>query len=109
SYFGVVFVGLPLAVITGLAMSPAINAAYPFLTGMFGGYQSARTVHFFAFVILIIFLLVHVLMIIASGFKRQMRGMTLRGKHENYRADTPPQNDDHWLVLGWRTAFDWLL
>lgn len=83
SYFGVVFVGLPLAVITGLAMSPAINAAYPFLTGMFGGYQSARTVHFFAFVILIIFLLVHVLMIIASGFKRQMRGMTLRGKHEN--------------------------
>jgi thiosulfate reductase cytochrome b subunit len=83
SYFGVVFIALPLVVITGLAMSPAVNAAYPFLSGMFGGYQSARTIHFFAFVILILFLLVHVLMIIASGFKRQIRGMTFRGKHEN--------------------------
>src|SRR5215813_12739832 len=76
SYFAVVFVALPLSVITGLAMSPAINAAFPFLSGMFGGFQSARTIHFFAFAILILFLLVHVLMIIASGFKNQMRGMT---------------------------------
>ena len=83
SYVGVVFIALPLEVVTGLAMSPAINAAYPFLSGMFGGSQSARTIHFFAFVILILFLLVHVLMIIASGFKRQMRGMTFTGKYED--------------------------
>lgn len=83
AYFAVVFLALPLAVVTGLAMSPAINAAYPFLSGMFGGFQSARTIHFFAFVTLILFLIVHVVMIIKSGFKRQMRAMTIGEKHEN--------------------------
>ena len=76
AYFAVVFLALPLAVVTGLAMSPAITAAYPFLSGMFGGFQSARTIHFVAFVVLMLFLLVHVVMIIKSGFKRQMRAMT---------------------------------
>ncbi len=83
AYFAVIFIALPLSVVTGLAMSPAITAALPFLSGMFGGYQSARTIHFFAFALLILFLLVHVLMIVKSGFKRQMRAMTLGGKHEN--------------------------
>ena len=77
AYFAVVFIALPLAVVTGLAMSPAITAAYPFMSGMFGGFQSARTIHFVAFVVLTLFLLAHVVMIIKSGFKRQMRGMTL--------------------------------
>src|SRR5262245_60970155 len=55
AYFAVVFVVLPLSVVTGLAMSPAIAAAYPFLSGMFGGFQSARTVHFVTFVVLMLF------------------------------------------------------
>lgn len=76
AYSVVVFLALPLAVVTGLAMSPAITAEYPFLSGMFGGHQSARTLHFFAFVVLVLFLLVHVAMVIKSGFKRQMRAMT---------------------------------
>ena len=65
-----------MMIVTGLAMSPAINAAYPFLAGMFGGSQSARTIHFFLFATLILFLVVHVLMVIMSGFKRQIRAMT---------------------------------
>ena len=80
SYLAVVFVALPLIVVSGLTMSPAITAAYPFLLRSFGGYQSARTIHFFAFVTLMLFLLVHVLMVIRSGFIRQMRGMTLGPK-----------------------------
>jgi thiosulfate reductase cytochrome b subunit len=76
TYFSVVFLGLPLTVITGLAMSPAVNAAYP-LSRLFGGFQSARTIHFVAFVLLTLFLLVHVVMIVMSGFKRQMRAMTI--------------------------------
>ena len=76
AYCGVVFLALPLAVVTGLAMSPTITAAYPFLSRIFGGFQSARTIHFFAFVVLAMFLLVHVVMLVASGFKRQIRGMT---------------------------------
>jgi len=77
AYFGVVFLALPLMVITGLAMSPAINAAYPFLAGMFGGTQSARTIHFCLFAVLLLFVIIHVVMVAMSGFKRQMRTITL--------------------------------
>jgi thiosulfate reductase cytochrome b subunit len=82
SYFVVVFLVLPLIVASGLAMSPAITAGYPILLRIFGGFQSARTIHFFTFVVLMLFLLVHVMMITKSGFKRQMRGMTIGVKHE---------------------------
>ncbi len=77
AYCAVVFIALPLEVLTGLTMSPAITGAYPFLLDVFGGFQSARTIHFFAFVALVLFLLVHVVMISKSGFKRQMRAMTI--------------------------------
>lgn len=83
TYFAVVFLALPLVVVTGLAMSPAIAAAFPFLPAMFGGFQSARTIHFVSFAVLMLFLFVHVVMIIKSGFKRQMRAMTLGEKNEN--------------------------
>jgi len=82
AYVTVLFLALPLIVVTGLTMSPAITAAYPFLLSLFGGFQSARTIHFFAFVALALFLLVHVGMVIKSGFKRQMRGMTFGENHE---------------------------
>ncbi len=80
AYCAVVFIALPLAVLTGLAMSPAITAGYPILGSLFGGFQSARTIHFFAAVVLVLFLLVHVVMVVRSGFLRQMRGMTLGSK-----------------------------
>jgi thiosulfate reductase cytochrome b subunit len=75
SYSVVVFVLLPLMVLTGLTMSPAITAAYPFLLDLFGGFQSARTIHFFAFAALFAFLLVHVAMVAMTGIGRQMRAM----------------------------------
>jgi len=53
------------------------------LLRIFGGFQSARTIHFFAFAVLILFLVAHVLMIIKSGFKRQMRAMTIGQDDEN--------------------------
>jgi len=76
SYTAVMLVVLPLMVATGLTMSPAVSAAYPFLLDVFGGYQTARTIHFFGFAALIAFLLVHVAMVIATGFGRQLRAMT---------------------------------
>jgi thiosulfate reductase cytochrome b subunit len=76
TYAGVVFLAVPLVVATGLAMSPTINAGYPWFSEFFGGLQSARTIHFFAFIALILFVLVHVAMVIKSGFKRQMSAMT---------------------------------
>jgi thiosulfate reductase cytochrome b subunit len=76
TYAGVVFVLLPLMVLTGLTMSPAITAAYPVLLDLFGGSQSARTIHFFLFAGLVIFLIVHVVMVVLTGFRRHMRAMT---------------------------------
>ena len=79
TYCAVVFLALPLMVLTGWAMSPAMSAAYPFLPEIFGGTQSARTIHFGVFVALIFFVVVHLVMVGLSGFKRQMRAMTLGG------------------------------
>jgi thiosulfate reductase cytochrome b subunit len=71
-----VFVAAPAIALTGLTMSPAVTAAFPLLLRVFGGYQSARTIHFAAFVALALFLIVHVVMVIRSGFRRQLKAMT---------------------------------
>jgi thiosulfate reductase cytochrome b subunit len=77
AYSLVVFVAAPLMAVTGLAMSPAVTATFPLLLRLFGGYQSARTVHFFTFVALLLFVFVHVVMVVKSGFRRQIRAMTV--------------------------------
>ena len=77
AYTFVIFVAAPLMVLTGLTMSPAVTTSWPFLLDLFGGYQSARTIHFFASAVLVLFVVVHVVMVIRSGFRRHMRAMTL--------------------------------
>ena len=77
SYSVVVFVALPLMLLTGLTMAPAVTAGYPSLLDLFGGYQSARTIHFFCFSFLFLFLLAHLAMVVATGFRRQLRAMVL--------------------------------
>ncbi|ULQ50908.1 cytochrome b/b6 domain-containing protein [Flavihumibacter fluvii] len=78
TYLIVIFFLLPVIAITGLTMSPAITAAYPFLIKICFGAQSARTIHFFASVALVGFLIIHVVMVILSGFKTQIGAMTWR-------------------------------
>jgi thiosulfate reductase cytochrome b subunit len=75
AYAGVALIALPFMVLTGLSMSPAVTAAYPLLTDLFGGHQSARTLHFLGFSLLVVFLLVHLVMVVLTGFRRQMRAM----------------------------------
>ena len=77
SYSFVVFLAAPLIVLTGLTMSPTVSAAFPFLLRLFGGFQSARTIHFATFAALLLFVVVHIGMVIASGFRRQIRAMTI--------------------------------
>ena len=77
AYSFVVFVVAPLMIATGLTMSPAVTAAWPWLLDLFGGYQSARTIHFFASAVLVLFVIVHVVMVVRSGFRRHMRAMTV--------------------------------
>jgi len=76
SYCLVLFFLVPTIVLTGLTMSPAVAASHPWLLTIFFGAQSARTIHFFCAVLLILFLIVHVVMVIRSGFRKHMRAMT---------------------------------
>ena len=78
AYAGVVFVLFPLMVISGLAMSPAVTSFLPVIVGMFGGHQSARTIHFVVTNVLLLFFFGHIAMVWRSGFRSQMRGM-IRG------------------------------
>jgi thiosulfate reductase cytochrome b subunit len=75
SYVVVVLVLLPVLLLAGLAMSPRLDAAFPELIEIFGGRQSARTVHFIAALALVAFVLVHVFMVLVSGVWNKMRSM----------------------------------
>jgi len=75
SYVVVLFVMFPLIIITGLAMSPAVTSVFPFVVTIFGGQQTARTIHFFLFIFLVMFLLIHVAMVILAGFTKRVRAM----------------------------------
>jgi thiosulfate reductase cytochrome b subunit len=75
TYLLVIFVLFPLAVWTGLAMSPAIASVFPGAVIVLGGQQSARTIHFFVTVLLVIFLLVHIAMVCLAGFRNRVQAM----------------------------------
>ena len=67
SYLGVAFVLIPIQILTGLTMSPAMDAASPWLVDVFGGRQSARSIHFICAMLLVLFFLVHILMVALVG------------------------------------------
>ena len=75
SYLAVLFVLLPLVVLTGLTMSPAMDAAWPWLLDLFGGRQSARSLHFIAAMLLAAFILVHLVMVVLAGPFNEIRSM----------------------------------
>lgn len=76
SYLGMILAILPLMVITGLAMSPMMNAAWPWLLPLLGGRQSARTLHFLATSGIVLFVAVHVGLVIWTGLFNNLRAMT---------------------------------
>ena len=75
AYAGVLFLLLPLVIATGLAMSPGMDAAWPWLTEIFGGRQSARSIHFIAAFALLAFVIVHLIMVVLSGPVNGIRAM----------------------------------
>jgi thiosulfate reductase cytochrome b subunit len=75
SYLAVIFVLFPLVIWTGLAMSPAVASAIPAVVTVLGGQQSARTIHFFVSIFLVLFLVVHVVMVYLAGFRNRVRAM----------------------------------
>jgi thiosulfate reductase cytochrome b subunit len=71
----VIFVLFPLVIWTGLAMSPAIASVFPTAVTVLGGQQSARTIHFFVSLVIVLFLIVHVVMVCRAGLRKRMRAM----------------------------------
>jgi thiosulfate reductase cytochrome b subunit len=75
AYLIVALVLLPLMLATGLAMSPGMDAGYPFLLDIFGGRQSARTIHFVTASAIVLFFVVHIVMVLISGVWNNLRSM----------------------------------
>ena len=75
AYASVLFVALPLMILTGLSMSPGFNAAAPWLLDLFQGRQTARTIHFLTMLALLGFFAVHIAMILLAGPLNEMRSI----------------------------------
>ncbi len=75
AYLSVIFGLLPLMILTGLTMSPGMNSAFPFLLDVFGGRQSARTIHFLVAWSLVLFAAVHLFEIFLVGAFNEIRSM----------------------------------
>lgn len=77
AYFTVVFVFGVLAIATGIAMSPAVVNRFPWYARIFGGRQAARSIHFLTMVSFLAFLVVHVTLIVMTGFARNMNHIVM--------------------------------
>jgi len=75
AYLAVLLVLLPLMVLTGMTMSPSLDATFPFLVELFGGRQSARSIHFIVASLIVLFFLVHIAMVVLSGAWNNVRSM----------------------------------
>jgi thiosulfate reductase cytochrome b subunit len=75
SYAGVIFVLIPLVILTGLTMSPGMDAAWGWLVDLFGGRQSARSIHFICAFLIAGFILVHLIMVVLAGPLNEIRSM----------------------------------
>ncbi len=75
AYLAVVLVLLPLMLLTGLAMSPGMDAGYPILLDIFGGRQSARAIHFITASGIVLFVVVHLVMVLITGVWNNLRSM----------------------------------
>jgi thiosulfate reductase cytochrome b subunit len=75
TYLAIVFVIVPLAILTGLTMSNAITARFPELYALFGGRESARTLHGIMAALLFLFIVVHIFQLFVAGFGSKVRGM----------------------------------
>ena len=75
SYLGVIAVLIPTMVLTGLTMSPSMVATWPWLLDLFGGRQSARSIHFVLAALLVLFVIVHLVMVVLAGPFNEVRSM----------------------------------
>jgi len=92
TYLAVIAVLLPLMILTGLSMSPGFNATVPGLIELFGGRQGARSVHFLAAGGIVLFVIVHLVLVVASGAWNNIRSM-ITGRYAIEVEPTPSAGD----------------
>ena len=85
AYLAVIFILLPLIVLAGWGMSPWLNSVLPGWVEIFGGRQSARSIHFIVAWLLVAFVAIHVFEVLVSGVWNHLRSM-VTGR---YRIDPP--------------------
>lgn len=86
AYIGVLFVLFPMIILTGLCMSPGMNAVLPWLPEVFGGRQTARTIHFIVMSLLVGFFVVHMAMIVLAGPLNEIRSI-ITGRYRLTKKD----------------------
>ena len=84
AYLSVIFILLPLIILMGWAMSPFLNSLIPGWVDLFGGRQTARTIHFIVAWLLVAFVFIHVFEVIITGVWNNLRSM-ITGQ---YKIDT---------------------
>jgi thiosulfate reductase cytochrome b subunit len=89
AYFGVFIVAFPLIIATGLTMSPNFDATMPWLVDLFGGRQTARTIHFFTMLAFVLFFVVHIIMVVLANPINELRSM-ITGY---YKTNVHPESD----------------
>lgn len=89
SYAVIVFIVLPLLILAGLTMSPSLDSVFPWLLDLFGGRQTARTVHFIMATILTVFVVAHIVMVLLSGVWNNIRSM-VTGRYRIRFAERKP-------------------
>jgi thiosulfate reductase cytochrome b subunit len=88
TYLTVIAILLPLMLLTGLTLSPGMDAGFPFLLDLFGGRQSARTLHFVSASLIVLFVAVHLLEVLLAGPWNEIRSM-VTGWYVVRRGKTP--------------------
>jgi Ni/Fe-hydrogenase b-type cytochrome subunit len=88
SYVSVIFVFLPLMILSGLTMSPSMDAAFPWLVDLFGGRQSARSIHFIIAATILAFVVVHLILVLLVGPVNEIWSM-ISGRYR-----IPPERSD---------------
>ena len=87
AYLAIIFVVLPLIVIAGMTMSPGLDTIFPWLVDLFQGRQTARTIHFVAATAIVLFVFVHVVMVLISGFWNNLRSI-ITGRYAVSESDS---------------------
>ncbi|MGB6391895.1 MAG: molybdopterin-dependent oxidoreductase [Candidatus Acidiferrales bacterium] len=82
SYASVVFLLAPFSIATGIAMSPAIAARFPWYIKIFHGRQSARSLHFLALCAFLLFFVGHVTIVALHGFRTELAMIVLGQTHD---------------------------